>query len=264
MTIDAEPTAGDSLPPLSAVFGGGGVYGIGYALGVCDALSDAGVDLTSAPMLGTSAGAWVASCLATNVSFTDLCEIPQVRVPDVTPGLLRGIAGEVFGEQTSDRVAGSAVRLPTMRRVLLSGAEHPLADIVAASSAVPGVFRPARIGSAMYIDGGVRSVVSADLAAPARQLVVIAPLGGAMFGPGGRALERLLRREIKRWQRTTGGTAHIFRPDSEIAGLVRTPLHLFDNERAKAAYPLAYAQTRSLLLSRPALAGLLAPDTAAA
>jgi NTE family protein len=264
MTNDAEPAAGDSLPPLSAVFGGGGVFGIGYALGVCNALADAGVDLGAAPLLGTSAGSWVASCLATGVSFNDLCEIPQVRVPDPTPGLLRGIAGEVFGEQTSDRVVGSAVRLPTLRRVLLSGGEHPLADVVAASSAVPGLFRPARIGSASYADGGVRSVVSADLAAPARQLLVVAPLAGPMFGPGGRALELLLRREVNRWRRLTGGIAHLIRPDAEIAGLARTPLHLFDNARAKAAYPLAYAQTRSLLLTRPTLATLLASASAAA
>jgi NTE family protein len=151
-----------------------------------------------------------------------------------------------------------------MRRVLLSGAEHPLADIVAASSAVPGLFRPARIGSAPYVDGGVRSVVSADLAAPARQLLVVAPLAGSMFGPGGRALERMLRREIARWERTTGGKAHLIRPDAEVAGLARTPLHLFDNARAKAAYSRAYAQTRALLLTRPTLAGLLAPDSAAA
>jgi NTE family protein len=262
MTNDAEPTAGDSLPPMSAVFGGGGVFGIGYTLGVCDALTDGGVDFSSTRMLGTSAGSWVASCLATDVSFTDLCEIPQVRVPDPRPGMLRGIAGEVFGEQTSELVAGSVVRLPTMRRVLLSAADHPLADIVAASSAVPGLFRPARVGNASYVDGGVRSVVSADLAAPAKQLLVIAPLAGAMFGPGGRGLELLLRREIARWERTTGGTAHLIRPDAEISALARTPLHLFDNARAKAAYPLAYDQARSLLVSR--LGGLLAPGIAAA
>lgn len=264
MTNDGQASAGDSLPPLSAAFGGGGVFGIGYALGVCNGLIDAGVDLGSAPMLGTSAGSWVASCLATGVTFNDLCEIPQVRVPDPTPGLLRGIAGQVFGERTSDQVTGSAVRLPTMRRVLLSGAEIPLADIVAASSAVPGIFRPAHIGGAAYVDGGVRSVVSADVAAPARQLLVVAPLAGPMFGPGGRALERLLRREISRWTRRTGGEAHLIRPDAEIARLARTPLHLFDNNRAKAAYPLAYAQARSLLVSRPGLAGLLPSATAAA
>jgi predicted acylesterase/phospholipase RssA len=264
MTNDAEPTAGDSLPPLSAVFGGGGVFGIGYALGICNALADAGVDFTATDMLGTSAGSWVASCLATGVTFSDLCEVPQVRVPDPRPGMLRGIAGEVFGEQTSDRVKGSSLRLPSMRRVLLSGAEHPLADIVAASSAVPGLFRPARIGTASYVDGGVRSVVSADLAAPAQQLLIVAPLAGPMFGPGGRGLERLLRREIARWERRTGGTAHVFRPDAEIAGLARLPLHLFDNARAKAAYPLAYTQARNLLLSRPGLGALLATGSAAA
>jgi NTE family protein len=259
----AGETDGETLPHLAAAFGGGGTFGIGYALGVCDALTDAGVDVAACDMLGTSAGAWVAACLATGVGFTDLCEIPQIRVPDQTPGLLQGIATTLFGEAYDARVTASVVRLPTTRRVLLNGADHRLADIVAASSAVPGLFRPARIGAASYVDGGVRSLVSAHHAAPAEHLLVVAPIAGSMFGPTGRAMELMLRREIGRWQNATGGTAHLIRPNGEIAALARHPLQLFDNQRAKRAYPLAYAQARDLLLSRPDLAQLLARPSAA-
>jgi NTE family protein len=117
-----------------------------------------------------------------------------------------------------------------------------------------------RVGGRLYVDGGVRSLVSADQAGSARHLLVVAPIAGPMFGPGGRAMELMLRRELARWQRSTGGKAHLLRPNAQIAALARQPLHLFDKERAVAAYPMAYAQTRRLVAERPGLAQLLPPE----
>ena len=251
---------GSGEPWLSAAFGGGGPFGIAYALGVADALAHAGVPLADADLLGTSAGAWVAGCLATGVDYARLCDVPQIRVPDPKPGLLRGIAGEVFGDAVSPRVTGCAVRLPRARRVFLSGANHGLADIAAASSAVPALFPPVRLGRTWYVDGGVRSLMSADRARPARHLLVVAPIAGPMFGPAGRAMELMLREELRRWQRDTGGKAHLVRPNGQIAALARHPLHLFDRARARVAYPLAYAQAQRLLAERPGLAGLAIPE----
>jgi hypothetical protein len=85
-----------------------------------------------------------------------------------------------------------------------------------------------------------------------------------MFGPGGRTMELMLRRELGAWQRRTGGRAHVVRPNREIASLARQPLHLFDNKRAKRAYALAYGQTNELLLSRPGFAELLPERVVAA
>lgn len=257
MTLTEEPAAGSQPAPLSAAFGGGGPFGIAYALGVVDALRRKGVSFDGAEMIGTSAGSWVASCIATGVPFERLCELPEVNVPNLSAGFLQGIAGEVFGDARDSRVTGCALRMPAMRRELLNGADHRLADIVAASSAVPGLFRPVHIGPSSYVDGGVRSLVSADQAAAARQLLVVAPIAGPMFGPGGRTMELMLRHEIAKWQRRTGGKAHLVRPNKEIAALARNPLHLFDNNRAKRAYTLAYGQTNELPLGRSGLADLL-------
>jgi NTE family protein len=137
-----------------------------------------------------------------------------------------------------------------------------LADAVAASSAVPGIFAPVRVGRRLYVDGGVRSLVSAHHATPARHLLVVAPIAGPMFGPGGRAMELMLRDELRRWQRATGGKAHLLRPDAQIASLARNPLHLFDKGRAQAVYPLAYAQATRLVAERPGLASLAVPIAA--
>ncbi|MEH1058027.1 patatin-like phospholipase family protein [Micromonospora sp. CPCC 206171] len=57
-----------------------------------------------------------------------------------------------------------------------------LVDAVGASCAVPGVWPPVTISDRRYVDGGVRSVVNADLAAGAERVVVLAPVTSG-FGP---------------------------------------------------------------------------------
>jgi NTE family protein len=51
-----------------------------------------------------------------------------------------------------------------------------LVDAVAASCAVPGVWPPVSIGSQRYVDGGVRSVTNADLAAGYGTVAVLIPM----------------------------------------------------------------------------------------
>ena len=97
------------------------MFGIAYSLGIADALAEAGVDFSGAPMIGTSAGSWTASCLATGIGFEELRQIPQMRVPNLRRGLLQGIGHELFGYSRDERVTASAVRLPTMQRRLLNG-----------------------------------------------------------------------------------------------------------------------------------------------
>ncbi|MEU4243657.1 patatin-like phospholipase family protein [Actinoplanes sp. NPDC026619] len=60
-------------------------------------------------------------------------------------------------------------------RVFDASSGVPLIDAVAASCAVPLTWPPVTIGSTRYVDGGVRSVANADLAAGSRQVVVLAP-----------------------------------------------------------------------------------------
>lgn len=62
-----------------------------------------------------------------------------------------------------------------------------LVDAVAASCAVPGVWPPVTIGARRFIDGGIRSVTNADLAAGCEAVVVVLPLVG--FGSVAMAAE---------------------------------------------------------------------------
>ena len=55
-----------------------------------------------------------------------------------------------------------------------------------------------------------------------------------MFGPAGLLAERVMRREVRQWQRQNpGGQFWLIRPNHAIAALARLPNNLFDLERAK-------------------------------
>ena len=67
-----------------------------------------------------------------------------------------------------------------------------LADAVAASCAVPGIWPPVTVGDRRYVDGGVRTTLNADLAAGAEVVLVLAPMGVAGSGPLTAGLEDAL------------------------------------------------------------------------
>lgn len=226
-------------PALAGVFGGGGLFGIGYALGIIDSLRERELDLAGSPMLGTSAGSWAASATALGISHDEFASRPVPRFPDPRSGILARHAREIFGESTHPGVDVVVTTIPRLQRTTLSGRNIPLADLCAASSAVPGLLAPHRINGVRYVDGGVRSAVSADLASPADLLVVVAPLAGAMFGPFGGAIHRRLGRELESWRRTGGGRWIVFSPDDELADLARRPDQLFDRDIALRAYDVA-------------------------
>jgi NTE family protein len=72
-----------------------------------------------------------------------------------------------------------------------SAGDVGLVDAVGASCAVPGVWPPVTIGDRRFVDGGVRSVANADLAAGYEQVVIVAPvakgIGPLMISPGRQA-----------------------------------------------------------------------------
>lgn len=178
----------------------------------------------------------------------DLLGPEAPRLPDPRAGRLRAVAADLYGERCVPTMRAVVCSLPRLQRVVLDGAEVPAADLVAASSAVPGLLAPHRIRGRRYVDGGVRSMASADLSAPADHLLVLAPVAGPMFGPAGRFAERVLRREMREWRdRHPGGQLWLIRPNREIAALARRPDQLFDGERARRAYDLAYEQGAGIL-----------------
>jgi NTE family protein len=64
----------------------------------------------------------------------------------------------------------------------VGGTAVTLVDAVAASCSLPGVWPPTTIGGRRWIDGGVRSVTNADLAAGYKHVVVFAPIARGFRG----------------------------------------------------------------------------------
>ncbi len=85
-----------------------------------------------------------------------------------------------------------------------------LGEAVAASCAVPGVWPPVTIGDRRYMDGGVRSLANADLAAGSAWALVIAPVL-----PGASALGQI--------------------PEGELAALAPAPVHVVYADEASVA-----------------------------
>lgn len=241
--LEGVPSIIERPHPLSMVYGGGGVFGIGYGAGVAQGLARSGIPVARAPSLGTSAGSWVAAAVALGLTYDDFAGMRSPPLPTRQP-VLFAAALSLFGSARHHLVAASAIHLLSRRRHILDGGRYPLADLVAASSAVPGLFPPHRIEGRLYIDGGMWSATSIDAAADAEQVIVVAPIAGPVMGPIGRAAEFLLARELRAWRnRHPGATITMIRPNRAIAQLAgRHPLALFDADRARQVYPLAVEQ----------------------
>ena len=119
--------------PLAGAFGGGGLFGIGYAMGVLEGLREQGIDLSTAPMVGTSAGSWAAAATALGVDFDQLAALDVPRFPNPRSGVLANSARRVFGNAMRANVHVIACALPRLLRTELDGAKLPLSTMVAAS-----------------------------------------------------------------------------------------------------------------------------------
>ncbi|WP_460795057.1 patatin-like phospholipase family protein [Nocardioides pacificus] len=244
VAVDGHPALIESRHPLAMVYGGGGVFGIAYTAGVAAGLAATGVPVATAPSLGTSAGSWTASAVALGMTYEDMGHAKATPVPNRHAGVLADVARGLFGEATHPLVSVSAVALRSGRRHILDGGRYPLADLVAASSAVPGLLPPHRVDGRLYIDGGMWSATSVDAAAEADHVIVVAPLAGVVMGAMGRTAGFLLERELNKWRsRHPESTITLIRPNramAEIAGI--RPLALFVDARARQVYPLAVEQ----------------------
>jgi hypothetical protein len=236
---------------LSLVFGGGGAFGIAWHLAVLAALRDAGFAVETAPAVGTSAGAWACAALRQDLGVEAFESVGDISVPDLRRGVLQGVAREIFGDAGVEDARISAVSLPLLQRRMYHAHEHSVADLVAASSAVPGLFAPHCINGVAHVDGGVRSVDSTDHAPSARLLIASMPLGGPLMGPIGRAIEFSTRLGLSQWRRRNGGETFLLRPGRRLARFIGLrPGKLFDVSLAHEVYPIAHEQVTEYIAAR--------------
>ncbi|HEY5684377.1 MAG TPA: patatin-like phospholipase family protein [Acidimicrobiia bacterium] len=102
-----------------------------------------------------------------------------------------------------------------------------LADAVAASSAIPLVFRPWEIDGRTFVDGGVMSGTHADLllghTRPLDLVIVIAPMAAEQDREGAWAHERMFDRVGRSALRTELAMVRTAWPDADILTLTPSP-----------------------------------------
>lgn len=202
------PLAAKRLPKIGLALGGGAARGFAH-VGVIQALEEAGIkpDL----VVGTSAGSLVAAIYASGKSGAQLQTISEGMeeaaltdwtLPFFSRGMLRG---EALARYVSAQVGGKPIEalplplgivatdLHSGRAVLFARGDTALA--VRASSAVPAVFQPVKIGLREYVDGGLVSPVPVRFARQmGAELVVAVDISASPQGnPASGSLEILLQ-----------------------------------------------------------------------
>jgi predicted acylesterase/phospholipase RssA len=74
---------------------------------------------------------------------------------------------QAFARERNNQLYIAACELDTAERVIFGADEHtdlPISQAVQASTALPLVYRPARLGGVDYVDGGVRNTANIDVA----------------------------------------------------------------------------------------------------
>ena len=185
--ISTEPVAPPKVLHLGLALGGGAARGFAH-VGVIQVLEEAGIqpDL----VVGTSAGSLVAALYASGKNSAQLrrvaetmeeAEITDWMMPILNRGALRGEAlsryvnaqvGNRLIEQMKTPLGIVATDLHNGEAVLFRRGNTGAA--VRASSAVPAVFQPVKIGSREYVDGGLVSPVPVRQAREMGANVVIA------------------------------------------------------------------------------------------
>ena len=173
------------LPRIGLALGGGAARGFAH-IGVIQVLEEAGIkpDL----VVGTSAGSLVAAMYASGKTGAEMAATAQTMDEGAITdwsfparGLIRGEAlARYVREQTGNRTIEQmklplgivATDLDTGAAILFQRGDTGAA--VRASSAVPAVFQPVRIGTREYVDGGLVSPVPVRFARQMGAEMVIA------------------------------------------------------------------------------------------
>jgi len=169
--IAAAPVAKVS-PRIGLALGGGAARGFAH-VGVIQVLEEAGIRPTL--VTGTSAGSLVAALYASGKSGAQLQHIAETMeeatIADwtlqiFTRGVLRGeaLAKYVNAQVGQKPIEAMAMPLGIVATDLNSGNEvlfqrGDTGTAVRASSAVPAVFQPVKVGTREYVDGGLVSPV---------------------------------------------------------------------------------------------------------
>ncbi len=202
----APPAAAKRPPRLGMALGGGAARGFAH-IGVIQVLEEAGIkpDL----VVGTSAGSLVAALYAHGMSSAELANVAltmdEGSITDwayPSRGLIRGEALARFVREQTGHQLIEQMKLPLgiVATDLDSGTgmlfqRGDTGTAVRASSSVPAVFQPVRIGNREYVDGGLVSPVPVRYARQmGAELVLAVDISTPPYGrPTGDTMQLLLQ-----------------------------------------------------------------------
>lgn len=168
---DTSPT-----PRVALALSGGGAAGLGH-IPVIEAFDAAG--LRPAAIAGTSMGAVIGACAAAGMSGAEIRDHTLDLLSDVTGLGARMVRGAKWADlgfglfldpehilrcvlpyTLPDRIEDLPIRFTAVatdfwRQSEVRFTEGPLIPALAASMAIPGVFRPVKIDGRVHVDGGV-------------------------------------------------------------------------------------------------------------
>ena len=168
--VEPTPPKPPRPPRIGLALGGGAARGFAH-IGVIQVLEEAGIKVDL--VVGTSAGSLVAALYASGKTGPELARLAlgmdESAITDWSfpgRGLIRGEAlAHYMREQTGGRLIEQLpMPLGIVATDLDSGApalfqRGDIGTAVRASSAVPAVFNPVKIGNREYVDGGLVSPV---------------------------------------------------------------------------------------------------------
>jgi NTE family protein len=257
--VAAPVVPAPKLPPvrIGLALGGGAAKGFAH-IGVIKMLEANGI--RADVVAGTSAGSVVGALYASGMDAFTMQEravaLDESTLRDVrlfSGGLVQGQAlqdyvnGELRGrtiERLAKPFAAVSTRLDNGDRVVF--VRGNTGQAVRASSSVPGVFEPTRIGSHSYVDGGVVSPVPVDAARQLGADIVIAvDISSKAGGTAPTALAGIVNQSITIMGQTLG------RQELARADVVIRP-------QVNAIGPVSFEQRNAAILEgeRAALAAL--------
>lgn len=202
----ATPDPPPRPPKIGLALGGGAARGFAH-IGVIQVLEEAGI--RPELVVGTSAGSLVAAMYAAGRSGAELARIAlamdESAITDWSfPG--RGlIRGEALARYVREQTGGKSIeQLPLPLGIVATDLDSGEAVLfqrgdpgvaVRASSAVPAVFQPVKIGTREYVDGGLVSPVPVRFARQmGAELVIAVDISTAPDGnPTGDMMRLLLQ-----------------------------------------------------------------------
>ncbi|WP_407353448.1 patatin-like phospholipase family protein [Luteimonas sp. R10] len=280
-----EPVAtpAPAAPPvrIGLALGGGAAKGFAH-IGVIKMLEANGIE--PAVVAGTSAGSVVGALYASGMDAFALQEravaLDEAKIRDVrlfSGGLVQGqklqdYVNAQIGSRPIERLerpfAAVSTRLDSGERVVFTRGNTGQA--VRASSSVPGVFEPARIGGHSYVDGGVVSPVPVDAARQlGADLVIAVDISTKASGSAPEDMLGIVNQSIAIMGRGVGAQELaradvVIRPEVNDIGpadFARRSAAILQGERAAlAALPRIRARIAELETQR---AAALAPKPAA-